>query len=605
MNSGRGKDFNLKAEILKNKYSQRRIGVSDPEFKAGGYERPGNHNAAESRMDGGRRSPRFREIRNYDKALKELFEVVSSRPQRLDSACSASESEEELSETNILCTETDVTLPSDVAFSSSSCASDLLWLDREKMRDQTETLIRSPTPISQVYREMVQIYEKLQAERLSQQAWAAKLLEREQQLQQRENLLLHQQNTIHRLEGVEGEVLSRITDLQQQHQQEMEKLRNALKEKIKENKRIKSSFDSIKELNDTMKKQLNEVGEQNRRLECQSRKVQARLDNLQRKYEFGVAHRGRENIAPKSSHPKASKQDAPQASDKASKAPLSSSTLKLLASLLDWVVDGQLVDTEEEKNVRELDQFGVPPLSLHERCSKVLPVLVEQIQKAEPFLQLPLLRLTYCTLTQLENSSQHPPLTSTLRRLGEEVSGCKSRVCPLFRASCLHTRFLSSLIILKTISQADIVAQALDVLHGDVGTDEGQAFFLKYHALAAILSLLRTGSPGLLSPAVDILLQMSSETRHQPVFLESCSTDYFFRCVSLLLRNPRLDLSLAEKLSLLLQKLSGIRKNRRLFEVSSLHLLLQEMHRTVDPARAFLSINLSSILFNLGMLTRP
>lgn len=42
----------------------------------------------------------------------------------------------------------------------------------------------------------------------------------------------------------------------QQHQKEMESLRVVLREKTKENKRIKSSLDSIKELNNTMKKQV-------------------------------------------------------------------------------------------------------------------------------------------------------------------------------------------------------------------------------------------------------------------------------------------------------------------------------------------------------------
>ncbi|KAL7881233.1 hypothetical protein AOLI_G00080810 [Acnodon oligacanthus] len=607
-------DLNRKVEILKKKYLERRKRVSDPVLSGEDDEKPAKLDTV-SRKDGHKNSPRSREMKSFDKALKDLLDVVSSRPQRLDSTQSVPGSEDELSEkinsfeeTNILCTETDVTLPSNLACSSSSCVTEPGWFGRERLRDQTEGLIRSPTPIGQVYQEMVQIYEKLQAERLCQQVWAAELFEREQQLQQREKQLLQHQNTIHRLQGVEEEVLSRISNLQQQYQQEMEKLRAALKEKTKENKRIKSSFDSIKELNDTMKKQLNEVSEQNKRLESQSRKVQARLDNLQRKYD-GMMHRGRENIAPKAFDLKASKQVGSQPSVKACKGPLGSSTMKLLATLLDWVVDGQLGGSEQGKNEKEFDQYGVPYQTLHERCGKVLPVLVEQLQQAELPLQLPLLRFIYCTLTQLERSAQHPPLTSTLRRLGEEVTrgpgeGSKTRVSPLFRTSCLHTRFLSTLIILKTISQVDILAQALDVLHGDVRTDEGQALFLKYQALPAILALLRVGSPGLLASAVDVLLQMSAESRHQLAFLEACSTDHFFRCVSLLLRNPRLDLSHVEKLSILLQRLSGIRKNRRLFEASSLHLLLQEMHRTADPARAFLSINLSSILFNLGMPTR-
>ncbi|KAA0715358.1 Coiled-coil domain-containing protein 138 [Triplophysa tibetana] len=234
--------------------------------------------------------------------------------------------------------------------------------------------------------------------------------------------------------------------------------------------------------------------------------------------------------------------------------------VKLTALLLDWVVDEQLLEFRDTSNISVL----LP--SLHHRCS------------------------TYA------------PLTSTLRRLGEEVSrgGGKerrrsSRVCPLFKSSCPHTRFLSSLIIIRS---------ALDVLWCDVRTDEGQQLFLQYHALSALLTLLRGGSPRPLTLSVEILLQMSTQTRLVSGFLEECSNEEFFRCVSLVLRNPRLDPALFEKMCVVLQKLSSIRKNKRLFEAFSLHLLLQEMHRTTDPTRTFLNINLSSILLNLGMLTR-
>ncbi|KAF4108657.1 hypothetical protein G5714_009730 [Onychostoma macrolepis] len=150
----------------------------------------------------------------------------------------------------------------------------------------------------------------------------------------------------------------------------------------------------------------------------------------------------------------------------------------------------------------------------------------------------------------------------------------------------------------------DVLAQAVEVLSGAVRTDEGRALFLEYQALPAVLALLRSGSPGLLAPSVDVLLQMSSESRTLSAFLDQCSSEGFFRCASLFLRNPRLEPPLLEKMLMLLQKLSSIRKNKRLFEASSLHLLLQEMHRTCDRSQAFISMNLSSILLNLGMLTR-
>lgn len=59
---------------------------------------------------------------------------------------------------------------------------------------------------------------------------------------------------------------------------------------------------------------------------------------------------------------------------------------------------------------------------------------------------------------------------------------------------------------------ADYLAQAFYSLHKDLKSDEGKALFLEYQALPVVLNHLRTSSKGLLSAALDILLQMSVET---------------------------------------------------------------------------------------------
>ncbi|XP_050974477.1 coiled-coil domain-containing protein 138-like isoform X2 [Labeo rohita] len=579
MNNESDSDLDERIEILKQKYLQRKNQVPDASADDGG---------------GGR-------TRDYQTALRDIYRTLSDRPRRPDSAeDEPSDEDDSPDETNVFCTETDVTLPSNLARSSSSSV-----LNGRGKDDADES--RSGAAAVHVYQEMLHIYEKLQAERVSQQAWAAELCERERDLQQRENAFLQQQRSVHRLRGAQQEVLTRVQSLQQQYQQEKSELEAALKQKTKENKRMKASFDSIKELNDSMKKQLNEVSEQNRKLECQSRKVQARLENLQRKYESFTTHRSRETSVPKASDPKPCKPERPQSNKAAGKAVAHGPSLKLLALLLDWLVDGQLME------VRDGTNLSVPRPSPHERCARVLPMLVEQLHGAaaassavtesssSSVLLLSVLRCIYCCLLRLERSSQHAVLTSTLRRLGEEVSRGSS---PLFKSSCLHTRFLCSLIIIKTISQVDVLAQAVDVVSGAVRTDQGQALFLEYRALPAVLALLRSGSPGLLAPSVDVLLQMSSQSRTLSSFLDECSTEDFFRCASLFLRHPRVEPPLLEKMLMLLQKLSSVRKNKRLFEASSLHLLLQEMHRTSDRSQTFISMNLSSILLNLGMLTR-
>uniref|UniRef100_A0A8C1X0C5 Coiled-coil domain-containing protein 138 n=1 Tax=Cyprinus carpio TaxID=7962 RepID=A0A8C1X0C5_CYPCA len=506
-------DLDERIEILKQKYLQRRKRA--PDVWAGDGHRSDLCDAAGHTLRDIHRTPRA--------------DMAEDEP---------SDEDDPPEETNVFCTETDVTLPSDLDLARSSSSSAL-------NSRGTGIIVQSSSGAAavHVYQEMLHIYEKLQAERLSQQVWAAQLCERERDLQQRETVFQQQQRSAHRLR-VEQELLRRVQNLQQQYQQEKSDLETALKQKTKENKRMKASFDSMKELNDSMKKQLNEVSEQNRKLECQSRKVQARLENLQRKYECFTTHRSRETAVPKAHDPKPSKPEKPASNKAAGKAAAHGPSPRLLALLLDWLVDGQLMEVRDG-----------PRPSPQERCARVLPMLVEQLHGAsaaaaalEPsasLLLLSLLRCIYCCLLRLEHSSQHAVLTSTLRRLGEEVSR-GSRVAPLFKSSCLHTRFLCSLIIIKTISQAGTLSS----------------------------------------------------------FLDQCSSEDFFRCASLFLRNPRLEPPLLEKMLMLLQKLSGIRKNKRLFEASSLHLLLQEMHRTSDRSQAFISMNLSSILLNLGMLTR-
>ncbi|XP_056611649.1 coiled-coil domain-containing protein 138-like isoform X2 [Triplophysa dalaica] len=565
------REIDERIEILKNKYLQKTHQVSSI-----------SHTFGLTSEDAGRK--KFRERRD-------LHRTLSDPPQ----SEAYSDEHDGLEETNMVYTETDVTLPSNVTRSSS-------WCVRELRSREVMDGVQSGAAAVHVYQEMMHIYEKLQTERVSQQVWAAELCERERELQRRENTLLQHQRNIHKLRGADEE------ELQQQHQQETSELKEALKQKTKDMKRIKSSFDSLKELNDSLKQQLHDVREQKRKLESQCGKVQARLENLQRRFEHSKAHSGSEDVFPKPNRPKASTEDQPPSAKTIRDGGAHGPAVKLTALLLDWVVDEQLLEFRETSNIS-----GRLP-SLHHRCSTVLPLLVDflhQMSVMESSLQLSLLRCVYCCLSQLQHSSQHAPLTSTLRRLGEAVSRAagkerrsSSRVCPLFKSSCPHTRFLSSLIIIRSISQVDVLAQALDVLRCDVRTDEGQQLFLQYHALSALLTLLRGGSPRPLTLSVEILLQMSTQTRLVSAFLDECSNEEFFRCVSLVLRNPRLDPALFEKMCVVLQKLSSIRKNKRLFEAFSLHLLLQEMHRTTDPTRTFLNINLSSILLNLGMLTR-
>ncbi|TRZ02340.1 hypothetical protein DNTS_018996 [Danionella cerebrum] len=476
---------------------------------------------------------------------RQISRILSERlKRRADSDENQSVCEDE--ESNVFCTETDVTLPSDLARSSGS-----------PTLSRTLRVSSSSQAAVHVYQEMLHIYEKLQAERLSQQAWAADLCERERDLQMRENRFLQQQHNLHKTNRLEA----------------------ALKQKTLENSRMKKSFDAIREMNESMRKQLNELGEQNKKLENQSRRLQARLENLQRKYESFSTYRKPEAAALK-----------PERAEPAPVKPAAECSRKLLVLLLHWVIKDSL---RENQN---------PSKALHERCSKALPLLLEQlhhIPDSDWRLLSALLHCIYWSLLSLEHGTQQVVLSSTLRRLGEQVSRDW-----LLKSSCMRTRFLSSIILIRTIM--DLVARALTVLTQAVQTEEGRELFVENRVISLLLALLSGAGSGsaLQASVLDMLLLMSSHPVLGSVFLDQCSSEDFFRSASQFLRKPHLEPSLLEKMLTVLQKLSSMRKNKRLFEASSLHLLLQEMHRTMDRSQAFICMNLSSILLHLGMLSR-
>ncbi|XP_036729351.1 coiled-coil domain-containing protein 138 isoform X14 [Balaenoptera musculus] len=363
-----------------------------------------------------------------------------------------------------------------------------------------------PRQVSQIYDELLQIYQKLQCETAAQQEFAEELQKRERFLAEREELLFRHESALNKIKGVREEVLTRFQILKEQHDAEVEHLTEVLKERNKESRRLRSSFDALKELNDSLKKQL-------------------------------------------------------------------------------------------------------------------LPVMTEQLQWM-PFvnakLHEPFVKFIYWSLRQLDAGTQHSTMTSTLRRLGEDIFKgvvtkglqdnsfehsveSKPKTAAFFKSSSLPLRFLSTLIVLKTVTQADHLAQAFDSLCLDLKADEGKNLFLECQAVPVVLSHLKVSSKGLLSSAIDSLLQMTVESRFLQPFLEVCSCSLFFRTCSVLLRGPKLDLHILEKLSIILQKLSKIKSNKKLFELFTVHLMLQEIQRTTHPEHAFLCINLNSTLFNLGL----
>ncbi|XP_054944989.1 coiled-coil domain-containing protein 138 isoform X4 [Physeter macrocephalus] len=441
-----------------------------------------------------------------------------------------------------------------------------------------------PRQVNQIYAELLQIYQKLQRETAAQQEFAEELQKRERFLAEREELLFRRESALNKIKGVKEEVLTRFQILKEQHDAEVGHLTEVLKERNKESRRLRSAFDALKELNDSLKKQLNEVSEENRKLEVQAKRVQARLDNLQRKYEFMTIQRLRGN--PHAAHEAKSLKQEKVPVSKPHKVPLTGQVYELLTVFMDWISDHHLSKLKHEESGMDGE--------------KALPTFASQRNDIQ------------------EKCVKHSTMTSTLRRLGEDIFKgvvtkglqdnsfehsveSKPKTAAFFKSSSLPLRFLSTLIVLKTVTQADYLAQAFDSLCLDLKADEGKSLFLEYQAVPVVLHHLKVSSKGHLSSVIDSLLQMTVESRFLQPFLEVCSCSLFFRTCSVLLRGPKLDLHILEKLSIILQKLSKIKSNKKLFELFTVHLMLQEIQRTTHPEHAFLCINLNSTLFNLGL----
>ncbi|NXU64573.1 CC138 protein, partial [Horornis vulcanius] len=224
-----------------------------------------------------------------------------------------------------------------------------------------------PPHISQIYDELFVIHQKLQRETSAQQEYALQLQKRERCITEQETLLFTHEAALAKIRGVEEEVHTKIAAIKEQ-------LTEALREITKENKRLKSSFDSLKEVNDSLRKQLNDVTELNKKLEGQARKVKARLENLQRKHEFSMVRKCN-NLCQVMKEGKPVKQEKVMATSKTATQPLNSQAYELLTYLMDWISEQFLskIETQEEREDTHkpmVTQSSKNPCT-QEKCMKV------------------------------------------------------------------------------------------------------------------------------------------------------------------------------------------------------------------------------------------
>lgn len=581
------------------------------------------------------------ERRQYNKALKAMYEIVRLGSKRLEKPLGDSgddddddngDNDDVIPETVTETSETEGEMDGGGEHSAlqrtSSSAHRRQRLTSKSYEKQVQHHLEADN-VKRIHQELMKISAMLQKE-------SEALHRREIQLRDRESALRDAEKLSHTTDiiidrVVTQEVESRCQAVVEKYESQLAELEEVIHKKTRELKRMKDSFDTIKTANDSLKKQITDLQQQNKKLETQALSVQHRLANLQRKNEFLQRSTKPEDkeIEKQRSTNKLVSQGREEGGTKSvsfSQNKVNFSGLfEVLAVLLEWTSDTHLQKTptfqDSPQGRLQEQQLDFPSALVHEKCLKILPGMSDILSclpSINPRVQQPCLQFTYWSIMFMEQTvqgSQRTALASTLRHIGEELfkpqvtkvaeegstpKSDKHKTEIYFHSPNIAVRILSSFIILKTLSRVDYLAQVFDVLKTDLKDDVGKQIFLTYEGVNVILSYMKPVQKALLGSAVDVMLLMSVDSPFTSAFLDSCSNELWFRTAVNLLQHKGLDPKILEKLSIVLQRLSKIKSNRRYFEAFQISPIVQEMVRTCDPQNAFLALNLRSIIFNLG-----
>lgn len=552
------------------------------------------------------------EKEHYKRALNEIYDAVKLRAQRLDTESgsdSDTHSEEKQSSQN--------------ASSSPKTGSEGEPLKARRIQPKKKRL--NETELQEIYQELRGISQKLKDETRELQTWEKELQEREALLNDHENIAVTQQENVS--ETLEDELQRRCTIIDQEYQGHVNELQQVIHEKSKEANRLRDSFNTIRTTHDDLRKQFIEMQDQNRLLESQTLSLQQRLNNLLRKNEYQAKQRqDSKTVTFDEQVALATKRNCDDSLKASAASKFSvSGILDVLSCLFIWVSDSQLDYATTHSSEERHEQEGKTNFSeaVYGKCVKILPPLADLLSylpAVNPNVMYPLLKFIYSVILYMEHSprgTQKSVLVSTLRRIGEELykpeiikqpdakldmKKNKSKAQIYVRSLNLDERMLSALIILKTISRADYLSHTFDVLKSDLRGEEGKRLFILHNGVQVILPFMKPKNKVLLEFAVDVILQMSMESDVVAEFLTRCSTSDFFNVCTNLLQEKGLELKILEKLSIILQRLSKIRSNRRYFEAFQLVPVMQELLRQHDSDNAFLSLNLRSVLVNLNVV---
>eukprot|EP00128_Syssomonas_multiformis_P006216 Colp12_sorted_trinity150504_noHs@615 len=441
-----------------------------------------------------------------------------------------------------------------------------------------------------------------------------KMQEFEAELGEREILEENTQRAEAALSKLKAGYEQRISDLEQKHHQSLdlsEELKEQLDLKNKECKKYKKQWTDLRASNDLIRSKATQLQAQTTQLQAQVKALEERLLKQQRAFDVRVRTMQQEadqRVQEAERHvqtweAECRKYELQAKGVSANQAPKDLNRMyDTMVALLEWLAD------RRGNTVCESAKGGSVTNSLVkvESCIKTFPLLVDLLRPLSVHAeqsQAPCLELLLACIAALDDVDKRSAFSATYRRLGHVVYVSKESRPPILLASGdVRVRVLSCLAVLKTLTQADVLAQVLQALCGDLTEDEAKRVFLSHQGVAAVSLLLRPSCRGTLSHVADVLLVMTADSGWVEDFLSQCNSDTWLRLVSVVMREPTVPVvEVKEKLSVVLHKLSAIKGTAKRFQACLLPHILDEILRTAgsDPSRSFLALNIRSTLHNI------
>jgi len=472
--------------------------------------------------------------------------------------------------------------------------------------DQQASYEEEQHQIQKVHEELYDINNKLQYENKRLRQWDVSLRKRESHLDEVEEKLNNYAASLQEI--IEKEVASRCQNVEQEYEQHKMELQS-------ETRKTRNSFKIMQKANENLKSQVAINNEKIKRYEEKQTALQNRITNLQRKNEIL-----NEQTQQQSSISSSSVVNKHVKNHKLKPSSQTPAFYESFSTLLSWISNvhikssvesllkvkqSQLLSTEHDVNIEVTN----------DNCIKIiisLPSILAQISLLDDKLQIAFLQFVYWSILHLHltQSSLRFTHAATYRRIGEELYNLKSIKCTksdedqhsFVRSLNIQIRLLSSLIIIHTVTQADLIAQVYRLLTAELRNEMVKDIFLRLHGTVILLPNFKPSNKNTLTFTTDILMVMTAESPYLQSFLESISNIEWVQAIMNTMKNSQEDNNIMEKSSLLLQRLSKLRSNKTIFEALQTRKFINDYIRNIHPDEEFLQLNLRSILFNIDAM---